>query len=113
MMFEWHDYAAGPNKKLLRSGKPNQHYWKWQSGTAQESILRDAIEKAKRFYAEHGLLSCFGAWMPRDKKKGSLNEREVISFPQFSVAELRNENIPWSLKTTLVLKRMFSNTPGV
>ena len=92
LMVEWHDYAAGPNKK---SG--SRRYWSGSGIEAQRKNLKNGIKRAKEFTEKSGLLSYFGAWMPRDNDKGALNEEEVISFAQFFVDELKNEQIPWSL----------------
>ena len=93
MMVEWHDYAAGPNQKILSNDKPSRRFWEGNGNEEQKKNLRNAIDEAKKF----DLLSYFGAWMPRDNKDGALNEEEVISFAQFFVTELKQANIPWSL----------------
>ena len=61
MMVEWHDYAAGPNKK---SG--SRHYWSGSGTMAQRKNLRKGIQRAKAFTKKTSLFSYFGAWMPRD-----------------------------------------------
>ena len=88
MMIEWHDYAAGPNKKL-----GSRRYWSGNGTTEQRSTLIDGLEEAGGF----GLPSYFGAWMPRDNKDGDLVEEEVINFARFFVSELKQRGIPWSL----------------
>ena len=91
LMVEWHDYAAGPNKKT-----GSRRYWSGNGTTEQRQNLKDGLEEAEQFAATTGLHSYFGAWMPRDNK-GALNEVEVIHFARFFVQELKLKNIPWSL----------------
>ena len=93
LMVEWHDYAAGPNKKYLRSGRPTRRYWSGNGSPEQRRNLKTSMTVANK----NRLLSYFGAWMPRDNKEGDLNEAEVISFARFFVSELRAYQIPWSL----------------
>ena len=100
LMVEWHDYAAGPNKKII--GKPgrrrkSRRYWSGNGNEEQRQTLKDAIKIAKDFTVMSGLPSYFGAWMPQDNKKGALNQREVINFARFFANELKMEQIPWSL----------------
>ena len=97
IMIEWHDYAAGPNKKTLRSGRPSRRFWAGSGSEKQRQNLRDSIQEAQGYASRTNLLSYFGAWMPRDNKKGELDETEVINFAKFFVNELKIAQIPWSL----------------
>ena len=92
LMVEWHDYAAGPNKKI-----GSRRYWSGNGTDEQRRNLKDGLEVAKDFATLSGLHSYFGAWMPRDNKEGALNEIEVINFARFFVHEFKLKNIPWSL----------------
>ena len=55
------------------------------------------IKFAEDFTKTSGLLTYFGAWMPRDNTDGQLNQKEVINFARFFVNELKLKKIPWSL----------------
>ena len=92
MMVEWHHYAAGPYKKLLRP-----RYWSGNGTETQRLTLRNDIRRAKEFTRRTGLLSYFGEWMPKDNTGGDLDQTEVINFARFFVNELKTEQIPWSL----------------
>lgn len=94
MMVEWHHYAAGPYKKIRR---PNPRYWSGNGSETQRMTLKVDLDNAKQFTQDTGLLSYFGAWMPRDNTGGDLDETEVINFARFFVNELKIEQIPWSL----------------
>ena len=63
----------------------------------QRGNLIGRIEVAKRFTKTSGLLSYFGAWMPRDNLGGTLVQEEVENFARFFVNLLKMEQIPWSL----------------
>ena len=78
--------------------------------TEQCQNLKNGLEEAQRFTNRSGLRSYFGAWMPRDNKKGALNESEVINFARFFVNELKINGIPWSLN---VLDDYYNTTRSV
>lgn len=92
MMVEFHEYAAGPS-----SNPDSARYW--SSGTDKEKarLTNDGLDVAKIFTEMSGLLSYFGAWMPRDNSGGGLNEMQVINFAEFFVSELKSRGIPWSM----------------
>ena len=87
-----HDYAAGPNKKI-----GSRRYWSGDGTNEQRQNLKNGLKDAQNFAASSGILSYFGAWMPKDNKQGALDESEVISFARFFVNELKINGIPWSL----------------
>ena len=92
MMVEWHDYAAGPHKKI--GGRRN---WHGTGSDEEQQVLLDDLQLAREFTNETGVPTYFGAWMPRDNKGGALNQSEVISFARFFASQLKLERIPWSL----------------
>ena len=92
MMYEWHEYAAGPNHLV-----GTRRYWTGDGTPEQRATLINGLEDAKAYSERSGLPSYFGAWMPRDNKDGSLPQEEVITFARFFVGELKQRGIPWSL----------------
>ena len=97
MLVEWHYYAAGPNKRLFRNGRPTERYWSGNGTESQRQVLKNFIELAENFANSGGLLGYFGAWMPRDNLYGQMQQEEVENFARFFVNELKMKNIPWSL----------------
>ena len=97
MLVEWHYYAAGPNKRLFRNGRPTERYWSGNGTESQRQVLKNFIELAENFANSGGLLGYFGAWMPRDNLYGQMQQEEVENFARFFVNELKVKNIPWSL----------------
>ena len=102
MLVEWHFYAAGPNKRYITIKKTEKRrksprYWTGNGEDEERQVLKDFIKLAEDFTKERGLLTYFGAWMPRDNKGGQLNQEEVITFARFFVNELKINKIPWSL----------------
>ena len=92
MMFEWHEYAAGPSGIVT-----SPRYWTGDGTPEQRATLINGLIAADAFTQKTGLPSYFGAWMPRDNKGGTLDEEEVINFARFFVGELKQRGIPWSL----------------
>ena len=92
MMYEWHEYAAGPSGLTT-----SQRYWTGDGTPEQRANLINGLIAADAYTQTSGLPSYFGAWMPRDNKGGALNEAEVTNFARFFVGELKQRGIPWSL----------------
>ena len=98
MLVEWHFYAGGPNKNILRNNRTVLRYWSG-NGTEgrQRQVLPMFIEIVENFIKSGGLLGYFGAWMPKDNIRANLVQEEVVNFARFFVNELKVKQIPWSL----------------
>ena len=94
MMMDWHNWAAGPNKK-----EGDRKYWTGEGTDEQKGQIRKAMEEANEFTDRTGIPTYQGEWQPRDNRGGLLNQMEVMSFAKYFVELCKNESIPWSLNS--------------
>lgn len=94
MMVDWHNYAAGPSGLI-----DHRKYWSGKGNDAQKREMREAVQLANDFTARTGIPTYQGEWMPRDNRRGLLDQMEVMSFAEFFVELCKDAQIPWSLNS--------------
>ena len=94
MMMDWHNWAAGPNKK-----EGDRKYWTGEGTDEQKGRIVEAMQQAKNFTDSTGIPTYQGEWMPRDSREGRLDQMEVMSFAKYFVELFKDAQIPWTLNS--------------
>lgn len=104
MLAEWHLYASGPNQN---GGHKN---WVGEGSVEDRLNVTSMVDQARRFTANTGLPTYFGAWMPMDNNSASLVQNEVEAFARFFLETLSADGIPWTVNAVQHYYDIATNT---
>lgn len=91
LMFELHDYAAGPNNNgtSVRA---------WTTGTdAEKANVTGMMDQMVQLRETLGAPGYYGAWMPFNNSNGTVTSAEAVSFAHFFAYESAIRGLPWSI----------------